>query len=585
MARHPDLARILQADWKMIPRLDNWHEEHLPEFFAPEAAAYDSNAAGRSDLCDLARRLKKTIPIPPGSQKVQEIAGSVSAFLENVFGRLSEMRDSPEGRALIRPLEALLEELRTCVTAAPDLPLPPSLFIRALLDSRGNDPVPATFQQGAVDIVGWLELLADDAPVAAVTSLCEGIVPESITSDSLLPGRLRELLQLNHDAARLGRDAYLLTAIAQSRAGRLAVFVPRKNADGDPLRPGRLLLSGLGDEALARRLIHLTSHRESVSPAVPAATDGRLTAETPGAVPHIEKISVSALRDYLASPRLFYFKHVLGLNTADDHAEEIDGALQGTMIHAVCAAFGNLEIKESTSETGIREWVFKRLDQEAEARFAGLEPAIVKFQLESLRSRLGAFARVQAQERRAGWKIVYAENAADNSEKLECLLGGGSGGDIKIRGRIDRVDFNEHTNAWRVIDYKTGAKPEQPDARHFKKSKSGEVCWFDFQLPLYDRLIKKLAPRIPGFRDDDHPLLCYFLLPDDPGEAAVSEPFDSSMIDAGIEAAGVVAEKICAGEFQEQGKIGTGEDPVSRALCGLAGWVESEPDEEEDEAL
>jgi ATP-dependent helicase/nuclease subunit B len=586
MARHPDLARVLQAGPTLISSLDDWQGEHLPEFFAPDDAAYDPLAEGREELASLAARLKNAIPLSPGNQKAREIAGAVSAFLESVFGGLTEKRDVPEGRALIRPIEALLEELQTGVNAAPDLPMPPSLFIRALLDSRGNDPVPATFQQGASDIVGWLELLADDAPAAAVTSLCEGIVPESVTGDSLLPGRLRELLQLNHDAARLGRDAYLLTAIAQSRAGRLAVFVPRKNADGDPLRPGRLLLSGLDGDRLARRLIHLTSARVSTAPATaePAPGADRLTAELPVEMPRLEKVSVSAFRDYLASPRLFYFKHVRKLNPADDHAAEIDGALQGTMIHAVCAAFGNREIKESSNEKEIRKWVLERLDQEAETRFAGLEPAIVKFQLESLRSRLGAFARVQAQERRAGWKIAYAENAGDDSEKLEGVLDCSDGGGLKIRGRIDRVDFNERENIWRVIDYKTGAKPKQPDELHYKKLKSGEVRWLDFQLPLYDLLIKKLAPRIPGFRDDDRPQLCYFLLPDDPGEAAVSEPFEPAMIEAGLEKAKVVAEKICAGDFQDQGKIRPEEDPVFRALCGLAGWVESDPEEEEPES-
>ena len=270
-----------------------------------------------------------------------------------------------------------------CSRTTPGLMLPPSVFIKALLDCRGSEDVPATFERGAVDIVGWLELLADDAPFAVVTSLCEGVVPASITSHSLLPGRLREQLKLNHDAARLGRDAYLLAAITHQRHGRSSTFVPRKNADGDPLRPSRLLLAGLEGEELARKLIHLTAHRESKPSPKPVVPPGRLVAETPVARP-LEKLGVSAFRDYLASPRLFYFKHALNLRTAGDGAGEIDSLLQGTMVHAVCAAFGNWEIRESASEREIREWVLKQLDAEVEGRFAGLEPGIVKFQIEKL---------------------------------------------------------------------------------------------------------------------------------------------------------------------------------------------------------
>jgi hypothetical protein len=215
-------------------------------------------------------------------------------------------------------------------------------------------------------------------------------------------------------------------------------------------------------------------------------------------------------------------------------------------------------------------------------RFAGLEPGIVKFQIESLRTRLCAFARVQAAERAAGWKIVYAENAGDNAEKLECELQTGGGNPLRIRGRIDRVDFNAQTGEWRVIDYKTGAKPKSPDEQHFKRnSRTGDLRWLDLQLPLYSLLFEKLATRLPDCGAHVLPQLCYFLLPDDFGAAAVSEPFDPEMVGPGIAGAKEIVQKICNGEFQETGEIHAGEDPVFRALCGLAGWVGAEPEEEE----
>ena len=47
---------------------------------------------------------------------------------------------------------------------------------------------PAT-DKTTVELLGWLELLLDDAPFAVVTGFNEGRVPESSDTDSLLPAR------------------------------------------------------------------------------------------------------------------------------------------------------------------------------------------------------------------------------------------------------------------------------------------------------------------------------------------------------------------------------------------------------------
>ena len=93
------------------------------------------------------------------------------------------------------------------------------------------------------------------------------------------------------------------------------------------------------------------------------------------------------------------------------------------------------------------------------------------------------------------------------------------------------------------------------------------------QLPLYSLLFEKLAERIPVPDRRIRPQLCYFLLPDDFNDAAVSEPFDPEMVGPGVEEARAVARKISAGEFDEIGGVRPDEDPVLRALCGLTAIV------------
>jgi hypothetical protein len=71
-----------------------------------------------------------------------------------------------------------------------------------------------------------------------------------------------------------------------------------------------------------------------------------------------------------------------------------------------------------------------------------------------------------------------------------------------LSGKLDRVDYNEQTGHWCVLDYKTGERVLSPEESHRRGPKGGKR-WVDLQLPLYRRLAAALIdengePLIPA---------------------------------------------------------------------------------------
>ncbi|MBR7105509.1 MAG: PD-(D/E)XK nuclease family protein, partial [Opitutales bacterium] len=101
--------------------------------------------------------------------------------------------------------------------------------------------------------------------------------------------------------------------------------------------------------------------------------------------------------------------------------------------------------------------------------------AQVRVQLENLKNRILACAKVQAEHRKQGWKILYAE------KPFEIELCGQD-----FTGVFDRIDINENTGQYLVLDYKTYDRnfSEITKSKHLQEI-NDEVFWKNLQLPLY----------------------------------------------------------------------------------------------------
>jgi ATP-dependent helicase/nuclease subunit B len=583
IARHPDFGRLLRPGGA-VNQLDDIQAGRLPEVFEPEK--YEKPSGIPEEIFTFSENLRKRLDISCEPQNVSDVAGVIRRLLFDLYGYCELDDATPAGRLLSRPLKFLMEALDDCNGL--EFEIRPSDFLRALLSSGAQDPVPPLSGEGGIDLIGWLELLADDAPYAVVTSLCEGFIPDSVGSDPFMPAGLREELNLKSNRSRLARDAYVAAASISRLQKRVRVCVPQRNASGDPLRPSRLLLQGLKGRDLARRLLVLLTEENKHQRTDTKSSQPQLAINKPEKKP-VPQLSVTDFGTYLKSPKHFYYTKLLRLKLPVDDTREIDSSLAGTLLHEVLAAFGNHpEVRDSKDSSVITRFLHQAFERVWARRFAGIELAPVTIQADMFRAKLTAFAKAQAALAGEGWRIVYAEKPEGASPSLVRNLDvnspKGERATIGIHGRIDRMDFHKVRNAWRVIDYKTG-KHEEPFGKHLKGvperhrdlwqfalAAEGRHRWTELQFPLYRWLLDgdQASTIAPGWRAGTPAEFYYFELPDDLGNISLSKAFPADRLGDGFDTALRVAGHIIDGNFPDTPESLSFEDPVIRCLCGVS---------------
>lgn len=476
---------------EMICLLDRYHREHLP--FSTEALAGEGGGAD----CEVLRfvgdlqSLLGELQGPP--QSLCEWPRAVGDFFVRVYGGRLLRRDFDEDVALIEASKALKEVLgdMSLVSAskAPLFSASQALFLAA--EECGRRDIPPRYDEKAVEALGWLELSLDDAPFLIVAGMNEGRVPDSVNEDAFLPNSLRSHLELLDNNGRLARDTYALITMLQSKE-KVILAAGRRDADGEPLKLSRLLLSSQ-DRTLAERVSKFYGKGEGIAAhgfsellAANRSSSFRSPPEPICLQDPVREMSVTSFKDYLACPYRFYLRHVLGLDRFDDRALEMDGALFGQLMHEVLFRFAGTAASESEDEKLIRSALSRILDAASAKRFGAKPLPSVELQVEQLRFRLLSFARWQAQRISEGWRIHKAELGFSGKD-LSLDLGGGRF--MGIRGRIDRIDRHVETGEWVILDYKTGDRVSEPAKTHRRR----DGKWLDFQLPLYDALFKSRA--------------------------------------------------------------------------------------------
>ncbi|MDF3057205.1 MAG: ATP-dependent nuclease subunit [Rariglobus sp.] len=547
LLRCPDMLRWLDgSSSRLLAALDELHTEHLP----PTLAATRIHANGRAAWNDLAVALESVVRLRSALLD-GDFPGNVRGVLSEIFKARRFDLGNPEDARAVEAAQAWGEVLTELEAAADRFPgLEPAdvweLSLRALGDSQRFDDKP----DGAVELQGWLELLWDDAPHLIVAGINDGRVPDAVVGDAFLPEALRERLGLKTNAGRFARDAYLLQALAAFREGgrgRLDLLVGKTSAAGDPLRPSRLLFLCPDDE-LPERVAFLFKPAEAERPNLAWRRAWKLAPSTDA---KIERLSVTAFRDYLKCPLRFYLKHGLRMQAVDPHKAELDAMDFGNLCHAALEAMGRTDspVRDCTDAGVLRGFLLEELERTARARYGDMPVLPLVVQLESARQRLSKVADVQAQLRADGWVIERTEWT------FEFLLEG-----LPVRGKIDRIDRNELTGEVRVLDYKTSDTPVNPEDAHVRAPRrnedmeavpayarfeagGGEMIWIDLQLPLYLKAVEA---------EFGHAVGCgYFNLPKAAGETGVAlwNGYDSSLQAAAIGCAEGVVRAVQARRF------------------------------------
>jgi len=402
--------------------------------------------------------------------------------------------------------------------------------VRLALRAAGARSFRGDIDREAINLPGWVELPWEPVPHLILFGLTDDLVPGVRHAHPFLPATLRAALGLAVPAQQFAQAACTLELVRRQRAGRgrVDVIVPRHNAQGDGLRPSRLLMLSperdgdalLGAAGCPGRLDHLLQevraaraepiwdippeHRLDATlrlPADPAKADVKLQRLR-------GSISATAFKAYLENPADFWLKHALGMSETSHDAIELDAAGFGTLMHAAVEAFGrDAETRDLTD----REKIFRALEAKLEGhfreRFGRTPAASLRLQRETARARLRAFAPVQARLRADGWSMLEVEGSLPEIPIAEGFT---------LRGRFDRLDVHRDGRRFRVYDYKSYAKAKTPERTHLAKSKaSGELAYFelpstaksgkgaphgwrwkDLQLPAYDWALTVGRPEV-----------------------------------------------------------------------------------------
>ncbi|MGK0480086.1 MAG: ATP-dependent helicase/nuclease subunit B [Planctomycetota bacterium] len=603
LVRHPDLERALadRVDFDPVLRLDDYRPEHLPRRFD----------LLEPDVADASRRRRDVEPL---LEALHGILGPLASNAPRSLARAAEdlreaLRAMYAGHPLLaedveessredaRVLRASLEGAAAALVTLETTPVEvagdatPAAAIGLLLRIGEAEsivaPAPVPAGQPSVELLGWLELLLDTAPHLVVTGFNEGRVPASAEGDSFLPDRVRGALGLEDDERRTARDIYITSALLASRGDQVTFISGRQTREGDPIFPTRLAF--LCDPAEAGERVDHALAPEAFAPVARAGDDG--DDEFPSYVldrPAPDTLAVTAFKAYMESPALFHIRRMLRAESVNDRLGEMDPRSFGTFTHEVLELFAKSPARDSSDEAKIYRFLEKTVLRLRQRFFPEEVLPAVPLQLEQLKLRLKSFAKWQAATVAEGWRIREVEwspNAADEGNRNGCVaLSMGDGDPVWVKGKIDRIDQHE-SGRWRVLDYKTGHKSNDPEKVHRKiNKKEGTTEWRDLQLPLYAHMTQELTGNLE--KGGKLPELGYLNLPGNGGpvELKLVKGWDPAVIAGALGTARDVAQKIRDGAFKDMGKL-RGLEPIEEELLGIGLVVPPDSGGDDDESF
>ena len=530
------------------PLLEGWPGD-------PEACERRDHATARRTL-HAADAVLADILAPLGKADADRLDRMLVGLLE-VLQRLDD-----EDAAGIWPDE-ILRPLRDAAGELISLPveIQPTVTgaeaIRVLLGALESARLPDPPDPAAIETIGWLEAPFDPAGRVIVTGCHDAALPGRFT-DPILPDSLRANMGLEDEARRHARDLWVLSTIL-GRDPDARFLVPRRDPRGEPRVPSRLVFGDRGP-ALARRVVEVftkPSARNRGGVDVSGFGRPRPTWDDDATrTVTIDRLSVTAFRDYLASPYRFWLKHVLGLRGPDPVGRELDARTFGTVLHHAVEVFGKKDIaRHAAGEQAcgdpdrIHQEMVGAMSDAIDRMCGSSRGAGLLLQERILFARLREVAIRQAELAREGWRIHAVE------DQLDALLEIPGESPMAVRGRIDRIDHHpEH--GWRLIDFKTSDSGRTPDASHRTKDR-----WIDLQLPLYRGLH---AVTLPGAPPPAEVATGYFLVTSDPGKTgfAPSRKIDELHEDA-MDMAREVVRSIRDGNFDPTGDPPWDGDPIA----------------------
>ena len=168
--------------------------------------------------------------------------------------------DDPDGAFAIEVAETILETAKEIQAAyeAGQTAMSHEQLIGLTLDAASTQRHRRSDAQEAVNLPGWVEAPWDPVPHMILFGLNDHLIPRTVHAHPYLPASLRALAGLPTNEAVFASAAFTFEQLWRRRIGHgwLDVIVPQQDAEGNPLRPSRLLFQA-PDDKLAPRVAHL----------------------------------------------------------------------------------------------------------------------------------------------------------------------------------------------------------------------------------------------------------------------------------------------------------------------------------------
>jgi ATP-dependent helicase/DNAse subunit B len=456
-------------------------------------AALELEGKERDEARDIGRRVRHALGVCDKLlwddsrrpwQSLGEYARALKQFLEAARFR-SEPEFDPEEKDELRSdrrqLYDILDDIVELESTAGAMPASGSDFVRTLSYLvRQHSRDTSSRRPHGVTVVSMTETLGLNPGHLYLGGLAEPDLPAPYPPDSILPDWVRKDLgmpdiDLHRDWQRFHFDRTRVCC-------REAPFLSFHNSDADsPVLPTPFLdlepRSGQTSDIIYSQEEHqqlegeqLRTRLEDTTPPVDFSTDREVLKALSATYGPSHSISVTRLESYRRCPFLFYLERVLGIESMPEPAYEIDNREWGLLVHRVLAEvyaqgpvpleqipdLANQALERALPDSGLPEFwqqVSRRVIQDFLPAFVDRE--------QEMREQGFLPARVEAE--------VEGEPAAD----------------IKVHGRVDRID--EGKNSFRVIDYKTGSTASISGPAVTKTRTH-------IQLPLYALLLQAGYP-------------------------------------------------------------------------------------------
>lgn len=321
-----------------------------------------------------------------------------------------------------------------------------------------------------LQVMGVLETRCLDFDHVLMLSVNEGKLPQKATDASFIPFLIRKRYGLTTYVHKVAVYAYYFFRLLQ-RCQTVTLCYNASTAGTERGEMSRFMRSMLIDEQLASHIsyVHLN--------AVPRPTAFASLEPVPDPQrqePIFTRISPTALNDYIACPRSFYYKHLLKLKTPQTSDNIVDQRDLGTLFHRTMETLYmhllgkdgmlitpdtiNLFLKEGGNAAILGE--VKKAFADKKIDYTSLAETVA-FKFAKLLLRYEAHTKDAQRMAAQAFSMV----AAELDVKCHVNVPFGDKGKMvafEVGGQIDRLDkatLPDGNTCLRIIDYKTGGSP------------------------------------------------------------------------------------------------------------------------------